>query len=81
MGLGTQRLCYDPEGDRRPWPVQVHRPLLAALQVGWANTAGCALCTDRMRGLHWANVYSSLDGTSCTVITGYLGIKDLVVLL
>ena len=34
-----------------------------------------------LRGLYWANVYSSLNGVSRTVITGYVGIKDGVVLL
>ena len=34
-----------------------------------------------LRGLYWANVYSSLNGTSRTIITGYLGIKYAVVLL
>ena len=34
-----------------------------------------------LRGLYWANVNSGLNGTSCTIITGYLGIKDAVVLL
>ena len=34
-----------------------------------------------LRGLYWANVYSSLNGTSCTVVTGYLGVKDAIVLL
>ena len=34
-----------------------------------------------LRTLYWANVYSSLKGTSCTIITSYLGIKYAVVLV
>ena len=49
-----------PRSSGRPWPVQVHRTLLAALQVGCASTA--------LRLLYWANVYSSLNGVKDAVV-------------
>ena len=30
----------------RPWPVQVHRTLLAAPRIGCASTARCILCAE-----------------------------------
>ena len=45
-GLRYSTVMPRSSGRRKLWPLQVHRTLLAALQVGCSSIAGWALCAE-----------------------------------